>query len=160
MKTADYFKTFALVAIVLFFSLQKGSGPLLGILLPLFLVTAAYNSIRMIRRPEERKRRGIRLAIWAITLALTCTVQGHWSKASRSEAESALNKIMAYRARTGTYPASLKEVGLDDSYLKDEWQLRYAVREGKPTLSYPMPFMPLAVHEYDFEARKWRENAY
>ena len=159
MKTSDYIKTFVLVAIVLFFSLQNGNGLMLGILLPIFMVTVLYNFIRMIRKPEERKRRGIRLAIWTITLALACTVQIHWSEASHNEAELASKKILAYKERTGTYPASLKEVGLDGKYLEDEWALRYFVQEGKARLIYPMPFMPLATYEYDFEARKWRKNA-
>jgi len=158
MKTSDYIKTFALVAVSLFFSLQKGNGPLLGILVPIFLVSVLYNFIRMIRKPEERKRRGIRLAIWSITLALACTVQIHWSEASHNEAEVALNKILAYKERTGIYPASLKEVGLDYKYLKEKWELRYWVKEGKARLVYPMSFMPLATYEYDFEARKWRKN--
>jgi len=160
MKTADYVKTLALVAIVLFFSLQKGSGPLVGILLPFYLVVLLYNSIRMIRRPDERKRRGIRLAIWSVTLALTVTIQIHWSEASHNAAELALKRVLAYQERTGRYPASLKEVGLDDQDLKDKWQIRYFVVEGKATMVYPMPFMPLAIYEYNFEARKWRENSY
>jgi CDP-diglyceride synthetase len=160
MITKDYIKTFALVAIVLFLTLQKGSGPLLGILVPFFLVYALYNFIRMVRRPDERKRRGIRLAIWFVTIALTLSVQTYWSNASQSDAELALQKILAYKELTGTYPASLKEVGLDDEYLGDKWHLRYTVNKGKPALVYPMPFMPLAMYEYDFEARLWRQNVY
>jgi len=160
MERADYIKTFAMVAIVLFFSLQRGYGPMLGFLLIFYLVSVLYNALRMILRPEERARRGFRLAIWFVALALVCAVQGHWSNASRSNAETALDKILAYKERTGAYPASLRDVGLDGTYLEDQWRLRYWVQNGKARLAYPMPLMPLSTYEYDFEARKWRENSY
>jgi len=158
-KTA-YLKIFALVAITLFFSLQKGNGYLLVVALPFFLATTAYHLLRMFQRPAERQSRGIRLAVWSITFALAGGVQAYWSAASRTAAESASEKILAYKDRAGTYPASLKEAGLDDRDLKDKWKIRYALREGKPALSYPAPITPLAVCEYDFETREWRENAY
>jgi hypothetical protein len=160
MKTADYIKTLSLVTILLFFFLQNGSGAWLGFLLLFYLVIMLYNVTRMFRRQEERKRRSIKLAIWTITLALTCTVQNYWSKASHNEAELALKKIINYKGRTGTYPSSLKEVGLDDQKLIDTWRIRYVVEKGKATLIYPMPFMPMAMYEYDFETRKWRELVY
>ena len=160
MKIPEQIKTFALITIVLFFTLQKGGGPLLAILLPFFLITVIFNLIRMVQRPIERKNRGIRLATWSIVFALAGSIQIYWSRASRNEAESALQNVKAYKERTGSYPASFREVGLEDKYLKDKWGLRYSVKEGKPALTYPAPIMPLAVYEYDFEAHKWRENAY
>jgi len=160
MKTTDYIKTFALVALVLFFTVQRGNSVLLAFLLPFFLMAVIYTSVRMFKRAAERKKRGIRLAIWSLTLALACTVQTYWSITTRNDAESALKKVLAYKERAGTYPASLKEVGLDDTDLKNTREIRYWVKEGKPALVYPVPFMPLTMHEYDFEARKWRENAY
>lgn len=160
MKISDYIKTSVLVTIVFFLTVQKGSCFLLVLLLPFFLMAVTYNLVRMIRRPGERKGRGIRLAIWTMTLALAGTVQVYWSVATRTDAESALQKVLTHKEHTGTYPVSLKEVGLDDTYLKDTRKLRYSVREGKPALTYPAPFMPLALYEYDFETLTWRQNAY
>ncbi len=153
-------KTSVLATIVLFFTVQKGGGFLLVLLLPFFLITVIYNLMRMIQRSGERKSRGIRLVAWTIAFALAGTVQAYWGAAIRNDAESVLKKIQAHKEHTGTYPASLREVGLDDGYLREKWKLRYSKKEGKPSLTYPAPFMPLALYEYDFEAFEWRENVY
>jgi hypothetical protein len=141
-------------------SLQKGSGAWLGLLLPLFLVPMIFNLTQMIRKKDERKTRGTRIAIWSLALALTCIVQTYWSKASHNEAEITLKKIRIYKEHTGNYPDSLREVGLDDRQLMDTWMIRYVVDKGKVSFTYPKPFMPMAMYEYDFEACKWRENVY
>lgn len=160
MKPADYIKTLILVGIVLFLALQKGNGYMLVFLLLFFFLSASYNVVRMIRRPAERRIRGTRLAIWSVTFTLAASTQGYWSVASKRSAEVALEKVLAYKERTGNYPASLLDVGLDDRMLKDKWRLRYSVKDGKPSLVYPAAFMPMDMYEYDFQTGKWRENAY
>ena len=160
MKKSDWIKTVVLVTILLFLTLQKGSGFLLILMLPLFLITVLYHAVRMIRRPDERKNRGIRLAVWAITFALAGAVQSYWSTASQKHADLVLKKVLAHKARTGSYPAALSEVGVDEQYLKDKWRIRYWGKEGVPMLVYPATFMPLGLYEYDFEASRWRQNAY
>lgn len=160
MKRKGYAITFVCAAALLILTLQKGSGFLLILLLPVFLVLALYHAVRMIRRPEERKSRGIRLAVWAAAFALAGTVQTYWSIASKQDADLVLKKVLAHKARTGSYPATLKEVGLDDEHLKEKWRLRYSIREGQPMLVYPVPFMPLDLYEYDFEKLRWTENAF
>lgn len=160
MKKADWIKTFVLVAILLFLTLQKGEGFVLILLLPFFLITVLYHAVRMIRRPEERKSRGIKIAVWTITFALAGTVQTYWSKASHQDAQLVLKKVLAHKARTGSYPASLVDLGLDEQYLKEKWGLRYSGKDGRPMLVYPVPFMPLDLYQYDFEAFRWRENPY
>jgi hypothetical protein len=160
MKKLDYLKTIVPVAVVLFCTLQKGFGFLLILLLPFFLIYLIYNFVRMIRRPDERKRRGIRIAIWSVVLVLAGTVQGYWSAASRNAADTALQEVLAFRERVGTYPSSLAETGLDEQALQSEWKVRYFVQEGKPRLVYPAPVIPLTMYQYDFETQKWRQNAY
>lgn len=156
MKRADYLKTFFLVAIALVATTQRGSAFPLLVLLPVFMTGVIYTSVRMLRRPDERKTRGIRLAIWCATLALAGSVQACWSVAARSDADAAAATVSAHRERTGSYPANLREVGLSDERLKEKWGLSYSIRDGGPTLVYPARFMWLAMHEYDFEARAWK----
>lgn len=160
MKIAHYIITFVLAVIVSAFAAQKGYGFVLAFLLPAFLVHLIYSAVRMARRPDERRSRGIRLVVWSVALSLALSFQAFWSVGSRSDAESALKKILAHKERAGSYPASLREMGLDDDELQGKWRLRYSVKEGKPRLTYPAPIMPLTMYEYDFEARVWRKNAY
>ncbi|RJQ78697.1 MAG: hypothetical protein C4519_11925 [Desulfobacteraceae bacterium] len=91
----------------------------------------------MARRPGERKSRGIRLAIWSVVLVLAGSVQIYWSAGSRSHADLALQKVLAYKERAGTYPANLMEAGLDGQALQGKWNLRYSVKEGKPKTYLP-----------------------
>jgi len=160
MKTSDYAKTLVPVVIMLFLALQKGSG-FLPLLLLMFVVAMLFNLVRMFRRRDERKKYVIRLGIWAATLVLVGAVQTHWSNASRNDADIAVNAVLAHKARTGSYPASLKEIGIDEEELRTKWGIRYVVREGgKKVLAYPSSIMPLTMYDYDFESRKWVVNAY
>lgn len=160
MKISPSLKTIIPVAIVLALAVQKGNGFLLVLLLPFLLIYLIFNAVRMLRRPAERKDRGIRMAIWSVALVLASTVQVYWSVGSRSDADLAAQKVLAYKERTGSYPASLRDAGLDDSELQKKWRLRYSVNEREPRLTYPASVMPLTMNEYDFKARAWRENAY
>jgi len=160
VKRTDYIKTFLLVAIVLVATMQRGSALPLLALLPFFMMNVICTSVRMLRRPDERKKRGIRLAIWCATFALAGSVQASWNVASRSDADAAAATVSAHRERTGSYPASLSEVGLSDERLKLTWGIRYSIRDGNPTLVYPARFMWLVMHEYDFETRAWKRNAH
>lgn len=153
-------QTFLLVAIVLVATTQRGSGFPLLVLLPFFMMSVIYTSARMRLRQAERKKRGIRLAIWCATFALAGSVQAFWSVASRSDADQAAATVSAHRERTGSYPVSLREAGLSGERLKEKWGLKYSIRDGEPMLAYPARFMWLAMHEYDFKTRAWKRNAY
>lgn len=160
MTTSAYLKTFALVAVVLCLTLPKGGGLWFAGALLLFLVWALYDMVRLMLKPAERRMRVIRLAIWSLTLALAGATQVHWQNASREQASAAAVAVLTLKARTGSYPDSLDESGVNGQALQDEWEIVYRLRDGKPELSYPAPLMPLTLYEYDFEARKWTTNAY
>lgn len=161
MKKTDYIKTFVLVAVVLFCALQKGYGSVVfPFLVFIFVVTMLYNLIRMALKPDERKKRCIRIAIWSVTVALIGGVLIHRDTAARNEAEVIITKVLAYKAGTGSYPAGLKEAGLDERALRDKWGIGYYVREGKIVLYYSANLMPLTTYDYYFETRKWQVNAY
>lgn len=160
MTKTKYVKTILLAGVMLFLTVQKGSGFLLILLLPVLVVMMLYHAVKMVRKPEERRNRGVRLAVWGLAFLLAGGVQSYWSAASRKDAETALQKILTYKERTGTYPAGLKEVGLDDAALEAKWKLRYSLKDGMPMLVYPATFVWMDLHEYDFDKRTWRENAY
>lgn len=160
MPTTAYLKRFVLAAATLLLTTPRGNGFMLVLLTMALLPVALYQSVRMLRRPEERKSRGISLAIGATVLLLAGTVQTYWSVASRNDADLAVQRVVSYRERHGSYPASLAMTGLDEQRLKRRWRLRYALDGKTARLSYPMTIMPLSSHDYDFEARAWRTNTY
>lgn len=160
MRSVPYLKTVVAVAIVLFFSLQRGNGPLVILLLLLFLAYLVYSAARMVMRPAERRSRSVRLAIWTGTFVLAAGIQGYFGVTTRNEAERAVGKVVAFRQEKGAYPATLGDAGVDEKRLKDRWKIRYFLKDGKASLTYPAAFMPLTLCEYDFEGARWRENAY
>ncbi|MGZ3237165.1 MAG: hypothetical protein ACXU8A_07305 [Burkholderiaceae bacterium] len=160
MKTSNYIKTAILVIIVLFLTVQKGYGPLVPTLWFIFIFVLVYNLIRMVLKPDERKKRGIRMAIWFVALSVAGAVQSHWASSTIKEADKVAKLVLDYQARKGAYPANLAEAGLDEKALESEWDIRYFMREGKPVLAYPATFMPLTTYDYDFDKHTWRENSY
>jgi hypothetical protein len=159
MKLNDYLITLILVAAILFLSLQKGNG-FAGLFIGMFFVAICFNLIRMIRRRGERRRFLVRAGIWAFALVLSTAVQTHWADTCQREADRAVQAVLAYKARIGSYPASLKEAGLDGEGLRSRWGINYYSREGKMVLCYPSTFMVLTTYDYHFETGKWVVNAY
>ena len=160
MKAPHYANTLILVTVVLPFALLKGSGMAFPLLVLGFIAWLPYNAVRMLRRADERKPRALRLGIWCLALVLVGVVQAHWSAATRSQADIAAQAVLAYQARTGSYPPSLQEVGVDEPGLREDWGIRYLLRERQGVLSHPATFMPLTSYDYDFGVRKWVQNAY
>jgi hypothetical protein len=159
MKVLDYAKTLVLVAIMLYLALQKGNG-FFPLLLLMFIIATLVNLVRTVRGRGERKKYAIRLGIWTATLVLVGAVQTHWSNASRNDADIAVKAVLANKARSGSYPASLKVIGIDEEELHAKWGIRYFVRAGgQVVLTYPSSIMPLTMNDYDFESRKWVVNA-
>lgn len=152
--------TAVLLAIFLFFALQQGNGPLVILFLPFYLVMAIYHVVRMMQKVDQRRSRGVQLVAWSAAALLGSAVHLYRSSTSRAEADSAARMVLDYRQRTGSYPETLADVGLDPRSSMSSRRLRYTVRDGTPALSYPATFMPLTMLEYDFETRHWRRNAH
>lgn len=130
------------------------------LMLMAFLVVTVFNVVRMIRKRELRKVCVVRLTIWIAALVLVFAMVIHWDERSRTEANVAVKAILAQKARTGSFPASLGAIGLDEGALHDRLGIRYFFREGHPVLAYQSSVMPLTTYDYDFESGKWVENPY
>lgn len=159
MKLRSLLTTLVFATLALAVTVRNGNGFFLLLLLPLILSHFAYNLLRLWRHPDERKSRRLRLGIWTGVWLLAAGVQVFWAAGTKSGADLAAQGVAAYRARLGAYPASLAEAGLDERDLRETWQVRYSVRDGKPRLSYPSPVLWLTTYEYDFATQAWRMNA-
>ncbi|MBI5279562.1 MAG: hypothetical protein HY854_24230 [Burkholderiales bacterium] len=132
-----------------------GSFALVGATL-VFLPWAVFSLFRMARRPAERRSRAIGLGIWIATLAIAVNVRDHWDTTARTRADAAAGAVQAHKVRTGAYPNSLADVGIDAGALKEEFSMSYRTDQGKPALFYSQPSMPMVAHHYDFDTRSWR----
>lgn len=159
MSTAAVLKTLIPAAIVLAITLPKGGAFVLALLVPLFAIWLLYNAVRMVMKPAERKGRGIRIAVWLAVFVLAGGVQAYWERAGRDAADGAVAAVVAHRARTGSYPASLTEAGVSEA-LRQRWGIVYRLNEGKPQLDYVAPLLPMSTYEYDFDQRTWKANVY
>lgn len=154
-------KTLILVGIVLALSLSRGSGMELWGSFALvsatmvFLPWAIYSLVRMVIRPAERGSRAARVAIWVTALALAFGVRARWDTDAREEANTAASAIQAHKVRTGVYPNSLGEVGIDAQALKAKFSLSYRAGDGKASLFYSQPSMPTVAHHYAFDTNSW-----
>lgn len=160
MKVKDYTTTFILVAIVLFLALQRDSGFGFLLFLLIFIIITLFKLVRMVQNPADRKEQLTRIGIWAAALTVIAAVHLFWSTASRNNAELVAQEILAYQAHTNSYPATLGQLGIDEQEFGVKWKIRYVVRDGQGTLTYPSAFMPLTNYEYDFKAHKWVINSY
>jgi hypothetical protein len=149
MKLAEFYKTLILAGVVLFFAFPHGGtvtviGSFVWVTAAvLFLPWAVYSLVRIVLCPDERRNRGIRLAIWTATIFITVAANGHWDAAARKEADAAVTAIVGHRSRTGAYPNSLADLGIDAQALRKKYSLAYRVdKDGKPTLLYSQPSMP------------------
>jgi hypothetical protein len=153
-------KTSILVAAMLVVGVPKRGGSWLIVLVPIVIACSIYALVRMLARPAERRTRTMQLAAWISALAVICALQLHWSAAARKVADAVATALLAHRQLTGSFPSNLGQIGIDASELLAEWRLVYRVRDGAPDLTYPAQVMPISTHEYDFERRAWRLNAY
>lgn len=161
MNVPRLIKTLVLVGIVLGLALSHGGemrllgSVALAVVAIIFLPWAIYSLVRIAIRPEERASRGASLAIWTTTLVVAFGARAYWDTAARKEANAAASAIQTYKGRTGAYPNSLSEVGLDAAALKEEFSLSYRINDGKATLFYSQPSMPMVAHHYSFETNSW-----
>ena len=164
MKAAGFGTTLVLAGVVLLLAVPRinselsfvGGFVLVAAML-IFLPWAVYTLVRIAIRPLERRSRAIRLAIWSVTLVASFAARAQWDVAAHEEATAAVSAVQVHKGRTGKYPASLSEAGLDAEALKKKYSLSYRLEDGKPKLFYSQPSMPTVAKHYDFEGNSWSE---
>jgi hypothetical protein len=135
---------------------SNGGGLWLAFIIPVAVVWILYSVVRMLFKPAERKERAIRLAIWIPTVFLAMTLMQYQDASARETASSTVAAVADFKIRTGAYPKSLADVGLDAMALRSRLSLGYRLQsDGTAFLLYSQPSMPLVAHSYDFQAGKW-----
>ena len=146
-----------LLAVLVLELVSGGMGGLLfSLVLPVFFVWLIYSLLRMALRPAERARRGARIGIWFATIVILMSALGYRDRGAREEVELAIAAVSDHKRRTGSYPASLAEAGLDAARLRAKYSVSYRLEaEGGAVLFYSQPSMPLIAHHFNFKTGKW-----
>lgn len=151
--------TSLLAVIALAVLVQNGNGPALPFFIGWLLIYGPYNAIQMIRRPEQRTRRCVRLIIWTLVALASAGAQMYWFYGTKNRAEEVLQGIQAFREKHGAFPPGLADAGMDAFAMQSRWHIRYSLKDGRPRLTYPATLMWLGMNEYDFDKKSWRAQA-
>src|SRR5581483_4856721 len=145
-----------LIGIFLYVTCTPHGGLFALMLLPFFACAWLLDLFVMFRKPEQRARRAERVLTWVLAFCIAGTVNLYWYRLSRAYANKVVGAVMNYRARTGTYPPDLQDVGISQAIAVHKWMLVYGVRgNGEPLLIYPAPWDGSDTYAYDFDTGKW-----
>lgn len=130
-----------------------------AILAPFFALYFLYSVFIMSRKPEQRRVRVRRIAVWLLAFTTVAACHWYWFHESRIEADALAGAVLSYKDRMGSYPKNLAEIGIDEKVFGHPWMLGYTFRDGQPFLIYSATFIIFDAYIFDFESRQWRYNA-
>lgn len=146
-----------LAGVFLFVSCIPHDGTLALVLLPFFVCSWLYDLVMLSRRPEQRARRTERVITWMLAFCVAGAVNLYWFRESRAYANNVVDAVLSYHARTGVYPIDLQQTGVRPESAFRKWMLVYAVSaDGRPGLSYAVPYAVFDMYDYDFDTGKWQ----
>lgn len=144
------------IGLFLFMAARPHGGFIAFMFLPFFACSWLYDLIVLVRKPEQRARRAERVIIWMSAFCLAGSVNLYWYRQSRAYANNVVGAVLNYRARTGTYPPDLQDVGISQANAVRQWMLVYGVNaKGEPLLIYPVPWDGFDTYAYDFDTGQW-----
>lgn len=144
------------IGVFLFLTCSPHGGFIAYVLLPFFVVSWIFDLWVMLRRPEERGRRAERILVWVAAFCVSGAINLYWFRESRAYANNVVSAVLNYKARTGAYPIDLQLAGIRPERAFDKWMLVYGVSsDGKPGLSYAVPYLAFDMYDYDFDADQW-----
>jgi hypothetical protein len=145
------------IGIFLYVTCTPHGGFIAFVLVPFFACAWLIDLIVMFRRPEQRARRAERVLTWVLAFCVTGAVNLYWFHESRTYANNVASAVLTYRARNGSYPTDLQQTGIRPERAFQKWMLVYGVTaDGKPGLSYAVPYIGFDMYDYDFETGRWQ----
>lgn len=145
-----------LLAVLLLEFIQGGMGGLLfSVALPIIVLWLIYSLLRLLFRSADRAARASRMAIWFGTTVVITLALGYRDGTAREEVEVAIAAVKDHKQRTGSYPASLAEAGVDAGRLRAKYSVGYFLEAGDAVVLYSQPSMPLVAHRFHFKTGTW-----
>ena len=112
-----------------------------------------YSLVVIARNPERRRVQSLKVGIWILMLAAVLAVHFVRHVQVRSHADAIVLKIEQFRDARGRYPASLEEMGMSRTELKD--RLGSVHYSNKPHFYYDNTFAAFHLWSYDFREHEW-----
>lgn len=115
----------------------------------------------MYRNKNERKTRGVTLAVWMAAIFVILAVNYYQYGYTRDSANDVVAKIAKYHQANGSYPSSLDALGYDSKSLKSRLGMYgYHNKDGHPLFYYGVPYIVFDSYRYDFDSKQWVYSAY
>lgn len=95
------------------------------------------------------------MAIWFAATVVVTLAFSYRDRTAREEVEVAIAAVKDHKQRTGSYPASLAEAGLDATGLRAKYSVGYFLQAGDAVVLYSQPSMPLVAHRFHFKSNAW-----
>jgi hypothetical protein len=149
-------RTVLCLGIFLYCTASLHGGFVALMLLPFFAVVWIWQAISIARNPDQRTLRVLRVIAWMLAFCLVGLLNLHWYRESRAYADKVVAAVSTHYARTGNYPTSLEQVGIQPKDLNSrKWRLSYGLSNGRPYVFYAVPYIIFDMYDYDFQTRKW-----
>ena len=152
MQLKPFLSTLVACGLVALLTAQVHAGMFLIFVVPMVLVWALANAYLAWRQSSTRRERGLRFAMWVVTIAGLFATHAYYKQAARSAGQAAANAVSAYRLATGAYPPSLQAAGVPPD---PRWRVGYILAKDGPYLFYPSTFVPFDTYSYSFERGTW-----
>jgi hypothetical protein len=123
--------------------------------LPFVFFWMLFQIARAVSQAETRKFRLLRVGVWFLAFALLFAVNAVRDRLMRQEADAIVTKIQDYHAQQGTCPPTLESIGESRKSFWKKLGGVYGCEEGKPHLSYRVPYNGFDRYHYDFERKAW-----
>lgn len=137
-------------------TVPRHGGFLLGLFLIFLVPLFAYSGVRMVKHTNERKLRGIKLAIWMLAIGVVLGVNFYRYSATRDTANDVVSKIVEYRQMHNVYPSSLEAIGYDRRSLSEILGMHgYSNTNGEPAFFYGVPHQIYDAYKFDFTSKQW-----
>ena len=157
--TRQYLITAALAALALVLAAPVTAGFMFALFVPFIVVSMIYNVITAVRKPEKRRLSLIRIVVWLVVPAIVGAAHWRWYLAARADANIAVTAVTTFKARTGTWPKTLQDAGIQDPQFGRRWMLGYLLDADRPFIAYASTFALFDSYTYDFEAQRWEFHA-
>lgn len=141
---------------LLLLTAPRYGGFMLGFFLLFLIPFFLYSVDRMYRHKEERKTRGVKLALWMAATFVTLAVNYHEYGYARDAANDVVAELAKYHETNGSYPSNLEALGYDSKSLKSTLGMySYQNEEGQPFFYYSVPYIVFDMYRYDFQSGQW-----
>ena len=149
--------TALLLGIFFWLTAPMHQGFVAELMLPFFVIVWIRDLYMIFRRPADRTWRITRTAIWVAAFSAIALLNLYWSHESRRYADGVVADALAYKARTGSYPENLEQLGIarNDGAAR-KWGLAYSTGSGGPYVSYTVPHMIFDGYICELEKRQWQ----